>query len=99
MVVSYSSSSPYYFTPQSSSYLGIWRPPGIGPSATDEFVTVAQKYLHRPDLLSYDLYGSPRLWWVFALLNPDYLRDPIYDMVPGIQLRVPSATSVQSFLG
>lgn len=99
MVAQYSTSSPYYFTPQNSYYLGSWIAPGIGPSATDEYVTVSQRYLHRPDLLSYDLYGSPRLWWVFALLNPDSIRDPVYDMVPGIQLRVPSAVSLQSFLG
>ncbi len=99
MVAQYSTSSPYYFTPQNSYYLGLWIAPGIGPSATDEFVIVAQRYLHRPDLLSYDLYGSPRLWWVFALLNPDSIRDPVYDLAPGLQLRVPSATSVRSFLG
>lgn len=99
MVATYTPSSPYYLTPQNSYYLGFWRPPGIFASATDEFISVAQRYLHRPDLLSSDLYGSPRLWWVFALLNPDILKDPIYDLVPGIQLRVPAAPSVQAFLG
>jgi hypothetical protein len=99
MVAQYSTSSPYYFTPQNSYYLGVWRSPGISPSTTDEFITVSQRYLHRPDLLSYDLYGTPRLWWVFALLNQDSIKDPIYDLEPGIELRVPSATSVRSFLG
>ena len=99
MVATYYPSSAYYLTPQNSYYLGFWRPPNIGENPTDEFLIVAPRYLHRPDLLSYDLYGSPRLWWVFALLNPDLIRDPIYDLVPGIELRIPAASNVQAFLG
>ena len=94
----YSISSPYYNTPQNSYYLGFWQPPNIFASDSDNFIVLAKKYKNRPDLLSFDLYGTSRLWWVFAMLNPNTLQDPIFDMKPGIELRVPSLAGVQSYL-
>lgn len=96
--VKYSRSSVYALTPQNNQALGYWVPPGISPSVTDEFLVVSSRYRHRPDLLSADLYGTPRLWWVFQMINPDILKDSIYDMQPGIELRVPSNTSIQGYL-
>lgn len=97
-VVNYDRSSVYSLTPQSSYALGYWNPPGIQASVTDSFMVLPQRYKHRPDLLSADLYGTPRLWWVFMMINPNVLKDPIYDMQPGIELRVPSNTSIQGYL-
>lgn len=96
--VKYNRSSVYAFTPQNSYALGYWTPPPIRPDVTDEFIVLEQKYRHRPDLLSADLYGTPRLWWVFQMVNPNVLKDPIYDMQPGIELRIPSNTSIQGYL-
>lgn len=95
----YYPNSPYYYTAQNSYYLGYWQSPAILPSSQDQIVTVAPRYLHRPDLLSYDLYGSPRLWWIFAILNPDIIKDPVFDLQPGIEIRVPPASSLQGYLG
>ena len=97
-IVNYAPSSPYYNTPQSSYYTGFWNPPAVYWTDTDQFVTVAKKYTNRPDLLSYDLYGTSRLWWIFAMMNPNVIRDPIYDLQAGIELRIPSRTSVQVYL-
>jgi hypothetical protein len=94
----YQRTSPYYHTPQSSNYLGVWVPPAVGRSPTDSLITLGGRYIHRPDLLSYDLYGTPRLWWIFSMVNPDSIRDPIYDMVDGLTIYVPSNTSVQGLL-
>jgi hypothetical protein len=94
----YSISSPYYNTPQNSYYLGFWQPPNITASNTDNFIVLPKKYTNRPDLLSHDLYGTSKLWWVFTMLNPNVLKDPVFDMKAGIELRVPSLTGVQSFL-
>jgi hypothetical protein len=96
--VQYSRSSVYAQTPQNNFALGYWQPPNLAPSVSDQFLVLSQKYRHRPDLLSFDLYGTPRLWWVFQMINPDVIRDPIYDMQPGIELRAPSNTSIQGYL-
>lgn len=97
-IVTYGRNSVYANTPQNSSYLGYWNPPAIWPTSQDSYMVLPQKYKHRPDLLSFDLYGTPSLWWIFAMLNPNILKDPVFDMQPGIELRVPSNTTVQGYL-
>lgn len=94
----YSKTSPYYSTNQTSYYLDLWTAPNLQPSESDAFLTVTNRYVRRPDLLSMDLYGTPRLWWVFCMLNPDQIKDPIYDLTSGITLRVPTKASLQGFL-
>lgn len=98
MTTTYLKSSPYYNTPQTSTYLDIWAPPSLIPSVSDSILYVTDQYTHRPDLLSQDLYGTPRLWWVFAMINPDTLKDPIYDLQPGIEIRVPDKSQLQGFI-
>ena len=98
MRVNYLKSSPYYQTPQTSTYLDIWNPPALGSNITDGIIVISDKYTHRPDLLSQDLYGTPRLWWVFAMINPDVIKDPIYDLVSGLELRFPDKNQLQGYL-
>ena len=98
MTVKYSSTSPYYYTPQTSSYLSYWVPPSIGPSITDQQITLTSRYNNRPDLLSFDLYGTNRLYWIFSMVNPDLIKDPINDMVAGLTIYVPTTSSVQSYI-
>jgi hypothetical protein len=95
---SYSKSSPYYNTPQNSWYLELWNAPQIATSNTDGIFTVTDRYQNRPDLLSYDAYGTPKLWWVFALANPNQIRDPIYDLVVGLKIVIPSKDSLQGYI-
>jgi len=98
MRATYNKSSPYYQTPQNSTYMDIWSAPNIVPDVLDSILFVTDQYTHRPDLLSQYLYGTPRLWWVFAMLNPDILKDPIYDLAPGIEIRVPDKSQLQGYL-
>lgn len=63
-----------------------------GKSLERHVVTPRQQY--RPDLLSYDLYGSSNYWWTIVLLNRDQLRDPIRDLKTGTVLRVVSPNSI-----
>jgi hypothetical protein len=97
-VVNYDRSSVYYRTPQSTTYLGYWIPPTVGPASTDVLIELTPRYEGRPDLLSFDLYGTPRLWWTFSLVNPDLLKDPLGDMKAGLQIYVPTKTSVLGYL-
>lgn len=96
--VTYARSSVYYQTPQTTGYLGYWAPPSLAPDPNDVLIQLTSRYERRPDLLSFDLYGTPNLWWTFAMVNPDTLRDPINDMVTGLQIYVPSKTSLSGYL-
>jgi len=53
----------------------------------------------RPDLLANALYGNSRLWWIFALRNPDVIKDPIEDFKAGAVIKLPSPEVVKTFSG
>lgn len=95
----YSRTSPYFNTPENEINLGILKPRTITAEDDDQSYTIERTYAYRPDLLAYDLYGSPRLWWVFAQRNPDQIEDPIYDFRPGVTIQLPKAANVKSDLG
>jgi len=98
--VTYTNSSPYFNTDQTSKYLeylDFWNGYYINPSNEDNIMTLDSKYNKRPDLLSYDLYGTPQLWWVFMLRNPDIIKDPINDFLTNITIYTPDSNSVKRF--
>jgi len=95
----YSATSPYFNTPEENINLGILVPRPITAEGDDQSYTIERTYAYRPDLLAYDLYGSPRLWWVFAQRNPDVIEDPIYDFKPGVTIQLPKPANVSSDLG
>ena len=99
MSVEYSRYSPYYSTDQSNGYLDLWSPKNIPFQTDDMFVEVQSKYHQRPDLLSYDLYDTVNLWWVFAVRNPEIIKDPIFDLVSGLTIYLPKITTIKSALG
>jgi hypothetical protein len=76
-------------------YLDVWEPIEIAPSSNDSLTKILRKYEKRPDLMSYDLYGTVSLFWVFAVRNPDLINDPIEDFVAGLEIYVPSRSSLQ----
>lgn len=98
-IVNYNKYSPYHNTPQTSWYLSNWSPIDIGSDITDTLLELKPKYKYRPDLLAYDLYGTVNLWWVFMSRNPDVIVDPVFNMIPGVILYIPSSTRVSSILG
>jgi hypothetical protein len=99
MAASYSKSSPYYITDQTSGYLDVitWR--DIPVENDDILFTVTNSYQYRPDLLAYDLYGDVGLWWVFAQRNPNVIQDPIFDLQAGIKIYLPKLSSMKQTLG
>jgi len=56
-------------------------------------------YEHRPDLLAYDLYKDHKLWWVFAVRNRSVIKDPVFDMVAGVKIYLPKASTLQRVIG
>jgi hypothetical protein len=61
-------------------------------------ITVAPKFQHRPDLLSYELYGNSSYWWVIVLLNRNQLQDPIRDLKAGMVLTVLSPSDAKGII-
>lgn len=99
MSVDYSRYSPYYSTNQDNGYLDLLSPRNIPFQTDDMFVEIQSKYHQRPDLLSYDLYDTVNLWWVFAIRNPDTIKDPIFDLVSGLRIYLPKITTIKTALG
>lgn len=99
-MASYSDQSPYAVTTvQNNQYLDTLAIRPVPASDDDVVYTVQPQFTHRPDLLAYSVYGTPKLWWVFAQRNMDILKDPVYDLVAGIQIRLPREDKLQQFLG
>ena len=95
----YSNTSPYFETNEVANYLAILNPRKLTAEDDDQSYTIERTYAYRPDLLAYDLYGSPRLWWVFAQRNPDQIEDPIYDFKPGVTVQLPKKENLLKDLG
>lgn len=93
--VQYKSNSPYVNTPQTSWYLDFYEDPSLIVSNDDPLIIVEPKYEYRPDLLSFELYGTPRYWWVFQLRNMNSMTDPIWDLKTGLEIYVPSQDSIK----
>jgi hypothetical protein len=97
--ITYKKSSPWSRTAQNDLYLELLTIRPV-PAEPDDFVyTIENQYKHRPDLLAYDLYGDPKLWWVFVQRNMNVLKDPIYDFTPGTVIQIPKKTNLQTYLG
>jgi hypothetical protein len=66
--------------------------PEIAPTNNDYYVITTVE--DRLDLLAYDFYQDPSLWWVIASAN-SLSGDSMYPPI-GVQLRIP--TNIESIL-
>jgi hypothetical protein len=94
--VSYKQESPYVNTQQSTWYLKLYQRRYVFPDITDEYMEITNKYHLRPDLMSYDLYGTTDYWWVLMERNIDIIRDPIFDFTKGKKIWVPSVNRIKN---
>ena len=95
----YSNTSPYFATEENNISLDFFVPRTITAEDDDISYTIDRIYAYRPDLLAFDLYGNPRLWWVFVQRNPDSIEDPVYDFAPGVVIQLPKLSNLQKDLG
>lgn len=82
--------SQYLLTPIKNWYLSHWIPRTIPKNDYDKILIIPPNFDRRPDLLSQQEYGTPALWWVFAMRNPDLMNDPIEDFVSGLEIFIPN---------
>lgn len=98
-MANYGKTSPWYNTKQVQGTLDMMSPRPIPASVEDVPYQIDSVYNFRPDLLSNDLYDTPKLWWVFSMRNPNDLRDPIFDFVSGTIIMVPTYNNLKKYLG
>lgn len=94
----YSTFSPYSKVKQ-TWYLGYNLPRRMFPADSDTIYTIPLEYDEQPWRLAKELFGNERLYYIFALLNPNILIDPIYDFKANVDIRVPSQSRVKDYLG
>ena len=94
----YNADSFYANTPTVDFYLDFWDA-NVNIPTKNTKTEISTKYNLRPDLMAYDLYGSPNYWWVFAVVNKDKLIDPVEDFKAGLIITVPPRGGLQSLLG
>jgi hypothetical protein len=99
-MATYGSTSPYATTQiKNGQFLDVLQIRPVPAQSDDVLYTVQPQFTHRPDLLAYSVYGTPKLWWVFAQRNIDTLKDPVFDLVAGIEIFLPKASQLQKLLG
>lgn len=81
--------SQYLLTPIRDWYMDLWVPRSVPKSDFDKIMIIPPEFDQRPDLLSQQEYGTPGLWWVFAIRNPNLINDPIFDFVSGLEIYIP----------
>ncbi len=95
----YTATSPWFTTKVKQDYLDVLSIRTISAESDDFLYTIEAQYANRPDLLSYDLYGTPNLWWVFSQRNLDTIEDPVFDFNTGVQIYIPKKSSLFAILG
>lgn len=69
--------------------------PDIPFSDEDQYIEITQEQAKRVDLIAYDKYGDPTLFWAILLANdidlPNQLRE-------GMVLRLPSIDTIKNIL-
>jgi len=98
-MATYDATSPYFTTTYSQFFLDIMNNRAIPKQPDDILTTISLTYQYRPDLMAYDLYGTPNLWWVFYQRNPNTLTAPPLDFRAGTRIYLPQSTTLKSVLG
>lgn len=98
-MATYTSTSPYFTTAYTQFYLDVMTNRSIPRDNDDVYFKINQTYQYRPDLLAYDLYQNPGLWWVFYQRNPNTLTTPPWDFKVGTSIYLPKITTLRSALG
>ena len=87
---------PIYVDPITrKKFIGSWQPPTIQEKETDILFEITSSYAYRPDIISYNFYGTPLLAWVLAYVNnisnPFDRDDGFY---PGRVIRITDITTL-----
>ena len=99
MATTYDSTSPYFDTGFIQFYLGTMVNRPIPKLPDDRQMVINETYQYRPDMLAFDLYETPTLWWVFYQRNPNTLTAPPMDFEAGAVIYLPKLNTLKTVLG
>ena len=80
-------------------FLDINKLPYIPKSRSDKTYIIEPVFDGRPDLLAQAVYDNPKLWWVFAMRNPDIIKDPLRDFKEGVSIKLSSKGTIEAIIG
>lgn len=63
----------------------------------NKFVISEERFINRPDAISYDVYGNAKYWWLIAMANN--IKEPFFDFYKGRELKIPDLVSVKKIMG
>lgn len=93
------SRSIYKSTGINGGFLSYYTPINIPKNHSSNFiVTISKKYVNKPGLLAFDLYGDANLRWVFRYFNANKINDPIFDLVEGLNIIVPTKERLMRYV-
>lgn len=95
----YTSTSAYFATTYTQFYLDFMVNRNFPKEVDDNIFKINQTYQFRPDLLAFDLYDEPGLWWVFYQRNPNTLTAPPWDFEAGKNIYIPKISTLRTALG
>ena len=98
-MANYDSTSAYFTTGYTQFYLNPYVNRPIPKYPDDQQMIINQTYQYRPDMLAFDLYETPTLWWVFYQRNPNTLQRPPLDFTAGTTIYLPKITTLREVLG
>ena len=97
--MAFDAQSPYFETPFSSRFISNYVHRTIEADDSDVDLEIENKYHERPGLLSFDLYGTRDYAWVFINMNRDKMTDPIYSLVAGMTISIPTKDRLLGITG
>lgn len=84
----YADSKVLYYTDRKLLTFNTYKKRPVTLSGKDKFLAVTKKYEYRPDLLSFDAYGTPDFWW--KIMEANGVKD-VYEFVAGLNIRLPDS--------
>lgn len=82
----YIDSTVAYYTDRKLLTFSIYKRNTYPPTSTDKYTVINKRYEYRPDLVSYDAYGTVDFWWKIMEANGIF---DIYSFKAGLNIRIP----------
>jgi hypothetical protein len=82
----YANETVIYYTDRKLLAYKTYIRPEYKKDAKDKFTVVTKRYEYRPDLTSYDAYGTPDFWW--KIMEANGIWD-VFDFKAGLNIRLP----------
>ena len=61
------------------------------------FLIDHEKFVNRPESISFEVYGNPKHWWIIAMAND--ITDPFIGFTKGKKLKIPDLDLVKRAFG